>query len=601
MSSNVIKNVSAEKRPYRGIEVLAGIYTLVILCIFPFVVHDRYFDILPTKYRFYSTATSAVLVFTVIYLIASGAVVRAVRSFGDGSWRRHLNFVDWAAIAFAVLITVSTVQSDFRFESFWGNEGRYTGLFTLSLYVFSYFFISRFLRWKQWYLDLFLAGGILACLWGITDYFRMDIFHFKERIASNADSFTSSFGNINTYTIYVAMVIAVAVILFLMSESVLRSIFYYICFIIGMFAIIMGESDNAYLSLGALFALAPLYAFRKSQAVRRYAVLIATILTVARCIEWINVKYADTVIGINSLFSFISGYDKIMAVIAAAWTVAAVLYLLKLVIKKNPPGLLLALRIVWGAVLAGAVLLICYMFYDANIAGHQEKYQSIAKYLVFNDNWGTSRGFAWRISWENFLSFPLHHKIFGFGPDTFGIITTFNNFQEMSENYHVVFDNAHNEYLQFLLTIGIAGLAAYLAFLISAFMKMTRQAKGNPLVLAPMFAFVCYSVQAVVNLNVPITAPFMWQFLAMGLAVCYQSGSAGKETEAQTAEPKPEKQRIPEKSVEKSISRPEAKEQSAQVKMADSKSALTGAEMPDSLPEIQADWTVDETEKRDEK
>ena len=34
----------------------------------------------------------------------------------------------------------------------------------------------------------------------------------------------------------------------------------------------------------------------------------------------------------------------------------------------------------------------------------------------------------------------------------------------MSENYHVVFDNAHNEYLQFLLTLGIAGLAAYLAF-----------------------------------------------------------------------------------------------------------------------------------------
>ena len=110
------------------------------------------------------------------------------------------------------------------------------------------------------------------------------------------------------------MVIAVAVILFLMSESVLRSIFYYICFIIGMFAIIMGESDNAYLSLGALFALAPLYAFRKSQAVRRYAVLIATILTVARCIEWINVKYADTVIGINSLFSFISGYEGCKAV-----------------------------------------------------------------------------------------------------------------------------------------------------------------------------------------------------------------------------------------------------------------------------------------------
>lgn len=621
MSSNLIKNSSAEKRPYRGLEVLAGIYTLVMLCIFPFVVHDRYFDILPTKYLFYSTVTSAVLVFTVIYLIASGAVVRAVRSLGDGSWRRHLSFVDWAAVAFVVLITISTIQSEFRFESFWGNEGRYTGLFTLLLYVFSYFFVSRLLRWKQWYLDLFLAGGILACLWGITDYFRMDIFHFKERIASDADSFTSSFGNINTYTIYVAMVIAAAAILFLMTESVWRSIFYYICFVIGMFALIMGESDNAYLSLGTLFALAPLYTFRKSQAVRRYVVLTATILTVAQFIEWINVRYADTVIGINSLFSFISGYDKIMTVIAAVWILAAVLYLLKLVIKKESPGMLRVLRIAWGIVLAGAVLFICYMFYDANFAGHQEKYQAIAKYLVFNDSWGTNRGFAWRISWQNFQNFPLHHKIFGFGPDTFGIITTFNNYQEMSETYHVVFDNAHNEYLQFLLTIGIAGLAGYLAFLISAFVKMTREAKGNALVLAPMFAFVCYSAQAVVNLNVPITAPFMWLFLAMGLAACWHPESEENKAEVQKADAKSEKQVSAEKSGEKMISRavtgelpagrraPDNKKEPGSVKVPErtkgSESAKTpeSAEMPDStkVPEFQADWAVDETEKRDEK
>ena len=111
------------------------------------------------------------------------------------------------------------------------------------------------------------------------------------------------------------------------------------------------------------------------------------------------------------------------------------------------------------AAVAAAVL---WMFYDANFAGHQDKYQAIAKYIVFNDNWGTNRGFAWRISWENFKNFPLIHKIFGFGPDTFGIITTFNNYKEMSEIYHVTFDNAHNEYLHFLLTIGAAGLTAYL-------------------------------------------------------------------------------------------------------------------------------------------
>ena len=68
---------------------------------------------------------------------------------------------------------------------------------------------------------------------------------------ASPDTFTSSFGNINTYTIYVAMVIAVAAALFVTSKSVGRSFYYYICFVIGMFAIIMGVSDNAYLSLGA--------------------------------------------------------------------------------------------------------------------------------------------------------------------------------------------------------------------------------------------------------------------------------------------------------------------------------------------------------------
>lgn len=534
MSSKETGKPSETCPSYRGLEILASIFTLIVLCIFPFVVHNKYFDILPTKYRFYTTTAVIALVFTVIYLTVSGAVARAVRAVREKRWMKSLDFVDWCVLAFAVLITISTLQSDFRFESFWGNEGRYTGLFTLLLYVFSYFLVSRFLRWKQWYLDAFLAGGILACLWGITDYFRMDIFHFKERAAaSSADIFTSSFGNINTYTVYVAMVIAVAALLFTLTASVWRAFYYYVCFVIGMFAIIMGESDNAYLSLGVLFALMPLYIFKSSQGIRRYAVLTATILTVAKCIEWINIKYADTVIGINSLFSLIAEHDKIMVFIGISWGIAGALYLLHLTVKKDSDRILLAVRIFWGILLAAAAAVVLYLFYDANFAGHQDKYQAIAKYVIFNDSWGTDRGFVWRISWENFKSFPLHHKIFGFGPDTFGIMTTFNNMQEMSEKYNVVFDNAHNEYLHFLLTIGIAGLTAYLIFLISAFVKMTRCARGDLLILAPMFAFICYCAQAIVNLNVPITAPFMWLFLSMALSICRREKTGGAQKNAE--------------------------------------------------------------------
>ena len=35
----------------------------------------------------------------------------------------------WLLIIFLVVCIISTCQSDYLYESFWGNEGRYSGLF----------------------------------------------------------------------------------------------------------------------------------------------------------------------------------------------------------------------------------------------------------------------------------------------------------------------------------------------------------------------------------------------------------------------------------------------------------------------------------------
>ena len=54
MSSHLIRPAAEEKRPWRYMELAASVYTLALLCIFPFVVHNKYFDILPTKYQAYA-------------------------------------------------------------------------------------------------------------------------------------------------------------------------------------------------------------------------------------------------------------------------------------------------------------------------------------------------------------------------------------------------------------------------------------------------------------------------------------------------------------------------------------------------------------------
>ncbi len=107
------------------------------------------------------------------------------------------------------------------------------------------------------------------------------------------------------------------------------------------------------------------------------------------------------------------------------------------------------------------------------------------------------------------MRLPLIHKLFDLAPDTFGILTwPFR--QESLDIYGVYFESAHNEYFQYLVTMGPFATIAYILFLISSCARMMRFVKKQPWILAPLGATVCYGAQAFVNINLPIATPVMW-------------------------------------------------------------------------------------------
>jgi len=83
-----------------------------------------------------------------------------------------------------------------------------------------------------------------------------------------------------------------------------------------------------------------------------------------------------------------------------------------------------------------------------------------------------------------------------------------------------VFDNAHNEYLQYLVTIGALGLITYVVFLVAAGWRMAVRRNGNRYIVGCLFAVMCYGAQALVNLSLPIATPIMWLLLSAGMAAC---------------------------------------------------------------------------------
>lgn len=531
--------------------IIVGLHVAAVLIGLPIVYQDYYYNILEVKYYYYCGC--------IIFLLIAMLVYGIIKTIRENGWRQlHIpnlknikileifSVPDLMLIMFWIVAAISTVLSPFKFESFWGNEGRYGGLFLITLYTAAYFFIVKCFRVRSWYVDLCLAVGLAVCIFGLTDFFNLDLLGFERYLSSSEkNSFTSFIGNINMYTQLVAIYLGVAAFMWIGTKNKLRSIWYYICLWIIFLAAITGQSDNVYLSIAALFAVLPLYAFRSRRGIRRYLILAMTCLASVWVVQWVSIKYAGQVVSIHSIYNIIAEYEKLNTVILGLCAVILLLYVFDYVVKKQDAQVTPWLWRAWLVLIIIAALAVLYVLYDVNIAEGGEKYGSLQNYLKFTDSWGSSRGFAWRIALENYGKFPIHQKLFGHGPDTFGLITYFNNLAEMQSSYRVIFENAHNEYLQYLMTMGILGVFAYVGLLVSAFVLVIKKQMNHVPVMAMLAGVFCYVTQGVVNISQPIVTPVMWTLLAMSIAGCrkeVRSEETHKESEMEVQEEKLEKE-----------------------------------------------------------
>lgn len=531
--------------------VIVGLWLCAMFTIFPLIYNDFYFDILQTK--FYTVLILTILMILALIVISGfgggfKSFFEKLNSKGFSVWfKEEFDIWDICVMIFLAMTVLSTLFSGrVIIEAILGNKGRYSGLILISLYVAIYFIVSRFFSFSKLYFIIFLAVSIPICIFGYTDYFNMDILHFKEKISQEQWSiFTSTIGNINTYTAVLAFYIAISGTLFITSplddgknggESAGKLVFYYIIMFMNFIALTMGTSDNGYLTLAAFFGLMPFIAFKKMEGVRRFILTIFTYLLGIRIMKIINTVFEGKVLGISGLYDFISDFKYLDIVIVFFAVAVIAMYFVAYKNKKNTKEnetLLRILRYIWLALLAAAFLglILLGVWINSNVAEAASKYGSLANYFIFNDSWGTFRGYIWRAAIEEYMKFPLLHKIVGSGPDTFGIYIGLLRNDEMTSITGQFFDATHNEYIQFLFTIGPVATIAYILSLILPSIKAFRAKISDlkdgtilPYLYACAMAVICYATQAVVNLNLPVVTPLLWIFFGLMAALLRNKG-----------------------------------------------------------------------------
>ena len=138
--------------------------------------------------------------------------------------------------------------------------------------------------------------------------------------------------------------------------------------------------------------------------------------------------------------------------------------------------------------------------------------------LIFNDNWGTYRGTAWRITVESWLAQPVWRKLLGVGPGMMHTAVADWAGAGITDRMKT-FYAAHNEYLELLLTTGAAGLAAWLWFVI-AHLRRAAQNWLRPGVAPGTLALGSYLAHAVISIRVSMIFPEIMLLFALLQVFC---------------------------------------------------------------------------------
>lgn len=510
---------------------LMTIYVLFYLCIFPLATHDKYFDILDFRFKLYWIPT---LIYGILFLVLGLLYLLSDKRSNSGTltaklkenlkWsnlRTKLTKTDLCFIALILIMTLSVLFADYQYEALWGSRGRFNGLVLWLMFFIAYGLVTRFYHFKKWHLYAYLIAACLPEIWGITDFFLLDLFGFHVNTEPKyIYTFVSSVGNINTYTNMVALHLGASAVLFVLSDTKRELILTCTTMAISSLAIVMGISDNGLLAAAAVFAFLPFAGWNVRKNIARFFIALGIFMTSVIITAQLTIgreTMADCDGG--SVFVTLGKTNAFLFLTIALWMFAIILSLrfrkevMQAVEEKTTR---IARRIWLGLFLAGSLAVVA-VFVDANTGKHPEIWSAYRNVLIFGDGWGTGRGFNWRLAWEFFTKdASLLQKIIGYGPDTYYIITMDRYKHAMRDAGYGIFDSAHNEYLEYLTTIGILGTLAYLGVLATSLRQMLKK-PDNACAIACGFAVLAYAVQSLVNIAIPLTTPIFMLLLYVGI------------------------------------------------------------------------------------
>ncbi|MBQ5398258.1 MAG: O-antigen ligase family protein [Ruminococcus sp.] len=520
-NSKKIKEAPSES--YNSSGAFLNYYLVLMFSVFPLYFSSQYSHIRHDKLNVFLLLSC---VLTIAEIIIGLLLLNERNREGiipDKKWYQRLTLTDYAFAALILVYIVSTIFSAYPDQCLTGEIGRNNGLFLFILYFFVYIVASRCFAFKEYVFVVLGITAAIVCTLCILNYFYIDpigiLNNYSEKTAKD---FTSTIGNKNIMSAFCCVVVPLFLVFWLNHKNTVLRCFYLALTGLGFAAMLCADSESGFLGFAPLMALLLLYYSRSLKKLSGYFIAVSVMLICAKAVRLFSLAMGDKQKGFGAMQKFFIYSDKSYIALAV---VAAVAVAFALLARKGDKKLPVAVPIALGALYLAGIAVLVGVFVNYTFVDTTSKLNSVTKLFRFNEKWGTHRGYMWIKAWEIFLGSGFKNAIVGWGPDCF--YYAFEPFfTELNDKFGNSSTNcAHNEFLNYLVTVGVFGLAAYLTVMGSAIVRAFRKAKENYLALAFIAPVVCYLFQSTVNIATPIVTPLVFIFLGLAESVCRQKES----------------------------------------------------------------------------
>lgn len=482
-----------------------------MLCVVPLYFQDAFFDINRCKVNLVQRVMPPLCA-----LMAAALILRGCRPHDRASFA-EVRMPMLAMLALLAACVTACAVNGFEPSMLDGSQGRYCGLFFMLCCGGAFYAIACSAMPGRLIAGLMLACASAVALLGLLNAMGMDPLGFYVGIKQGQQStFLSTIGHFDFFGTYLLMMFGVAAGLFVFGRRRAARIPAGVC--AGMIAMGMcaSRTDSAiggmHLVLLAIAALTGNSLMQMARAAGLWAVC------------FIALPVVRTLVASSPYHPHFSGLPAILSQMPVAGAFALVFAGLSLFfygLEKRgarAPGRRRLARLA-AVVFAAIVVLLLAALLWFSVVDAQTDLGEAESFLRFNDLWGSVRGFAWIRSMRAFGDYTLLEKLFGRGMETtLSTLEPYFDDPSMIARAGGVFNDPHCQPLQMLLTCGLFGMGAFLAFYAFMVRTLLRRAGEDPLLCGLFGSLAGYLIIMLINVTQPILLSTYFSICGLALA-----------------------------------------------------------------------------------